>query len=374
MEHKYSPVELVAEISFFEGSEALKKEVASIVKFPENKTPDVLFFSGIFVSSGENLNKAYFMPSELVKSFDTIANKPLDLEHKEVEIVGHIYSAAFADKNGAKVEISQLKEMAAIEIEKMELDVVIAGILYKNRFPELADEVKNNKWKLSMETYYEDFDVKVGNTILSRKEAEALGIATENVLGKVAKLLKQGKEIAKGSITRVLRGLIFSGCGLVQNPANPRSVILETAAKKKEAENMDEIVIELEPVAEPVKGDKDMKKEGADVRDSTSPADVSGGPGAYDIRTQTSVGICVSYKRRVIDATFEGPDAKVLHEDWCALYEQGCTSPSRGADHPKCLRNTVAKTAKSYVEAKLKKLDKEDKRGDLLVQLKSLLD
>lgn len=368
MEQKYSPVELVAEISFFEGTEALKKEIASIVKFPENKTPDVLFFSGIFVSSGENLNKAYFMPSELVKSFNTIANKPLDLEHKETEIIGHIYSAAFADKSGTKIEIAQLQEMASTEIEKLELDVVIAGIIYKNRFPELADEVKNNKWKLSMETYYSDFDVKVGNTILSRKEAEALGLATESVLGRIAKLLKQGKEIAKGSITRVLRGLIFSGCGLVQNPANPRSIILETASKKEE------IVVELEPVAEPEKKVTDVKKEDADVRDVTSPADVSGGPDAYDIRTQTSVGICVSYKRRVIDATFEGPDAKVLHEDWCALYEQGCTSPSRGADHPKCLRNTVPATAKAYVEAKLKILDKKDKRGDLLNQLKSLLD
>jgi hypothetical protein len=38
------------------------------------------------------------------------------------------------------------------------------------------------------------------------------------------------------------------------------------------------------------------------------------------------------------------------------------------------LRNTVAKTAKACVEAKLKKLDKEDKRGDLLAQLKGLLD
>lgn len=368
MDHKHSSVELVAEISFFEGTDDLKKEVASIVRFPENKTPDVLFFSGIFVSSGENLNKAYFMPSELLKAFNTISNKPLDLEHKEIEIVGHIYSAAFADKNGVKIETAQLQEMTSVQLEKTELDVVIAGIIYKNRFPELADEVKNSKWKLSMETYYSDFDVKVGNTILSRKEAEALGLDSATVLGRVARLLKHGEEIAKGSITRVLRGLIFSGCGLVQNPANPRSIILETASKK------DDLVVELEPIQDLAKGDEDMKKEGADIRDSTSPADVSGGPDAYDVRTQTSVGICVSYKRRVIDATFAGPDTKVLHEDWCALYEQSCTSPSRGADNVKCLRNTVAKTARSCVEAEFRKLYKKDKRGDLLIRLKNLLD
>jgi len=305
VEHKYDPVTLEAEIELFEGTEELKQEVASVVPFPANKTPDMLFFSGIFVSSGENLNKAFFLPSELVKSHNTINNKALDIEHDDTQIVGHIYSSAFVDHAGNKLEIASLQDMKQDELEKLDVDVMIAGIIYKSRFPELAREVKENKWKLSMETYFQDYDVKIGDLILSKKEAEALGLASDSVLGRVAKVLQKGKEIAKGEVARVLRNLLFSGCGLVKNPANPRSVILETAKKKELEEG--ELVIELDPKT---------------VLKNKEEADVD----VVDIRSQTSVGICVSYKRRVIDATFEGPNTKVLHNDWCTLYDTGCTS------------------------------------------------
>lgn len=360
MEQKYSPVKLEADIELFEGTEELRQEVASVVPFPENKTPDMLFFTGIFVSSGENLNKAFFLPSELVKSHTTINNKALDIEHDETQIVGHIYSSAFVDRHGNKLDITTLQDMKQDELEKMDIDVMIAGIIYKSRFPELAKEVKDNKWKLSMETYFQDYDVKIGDLILSKKEAEALGLASDNVLGRVAKILRKGKEIAKGEVARVLRNLLFSGCGLVKNPANPRSVILETAKKKELEEG--EIIVELEPIEK-------------EIAESivTSPSSVQGGPDSYDVRTQTSPGICVNYKRRVIDATFEGPDAKVLHEDWCTLYDTGCSSPSRGADHPECLRNKVIAVTKSYTQHKLEDLKARDKRGSLLAELKNLL-
>lgn len=357
METKFKSVTLEADIKLFEGTDELMQEVASIVKFPDNKTPDMLFFSGIFISSGENLNKVYFLPSELVKAKDTIDNKALDIEHEETEIVGHIYSSAFVDRAGNKLDMQSLQSMASEELEKMEIDVMIAGIVYKSRFPELAKEVKENKWKLSMETYFQDYDVKIGDLILSKKEAEALGLTSDDVLGRVARVLKKGKEIAKGEIARVLRGLLFSGCGLVKNPANPRSIILETA-KKKEFEEGD-IVVELE------------KEEGEAI--VTSPVAVQGGPNRDDIRTQTSPGICIDYKRRVIDATFEGPNATILHEDWCALYDTGCTSASRGADHPDCIRHRIIEVTRDYTKHKIEDLVKRDERGNLLSELKVLL-
>jgi len=357
VETKFKPVTLEADIKLFEGTDELMQEVASIVKFPDNKTPDMLFFSGIFVSSGENLNKAYFLPSELVKARDTIDHKALDIEHEETEIVGHIYSSVFVDRAGQKLDMNVLQETASDELEKMDIDILIAGIVYKSRFPELAKEVKDSKWKLSMETYFQDYDVKIGDLILSKKEAEALGLAADDVLGRVARVLKKGKEIAKGEIARVLRGLLFSGCGLVKNPANPRSVILETA-KRKELEEGD-IVVELE------------KEEGEAI--VTSPVAVQGGPNRDDIRTQTSPGICIDYKRRVIDATFEGPNATILHEDWCALYDTGCTSASRGADHPDCIRRRIVEVTRDYTKHKIEDIAKRDERGNLLAELKALL-
>lgn len=370
MEHKYNPITLEADIELLEGTDELRQEVASIVPFPENKTPDMLFFSGIFVSSGENLNKAFFLPSELVKAHKTINNKALDIEHDETKIIGHIYSSAFVDRNKNKLDMAALQEMPAKEIENMDIDVMIAGIIYKSRFPELAEEVKNNKWKLSMETYFQDFDVKIGNLILSKKEAEALGLASDNVLGQIARVLKKGKEVAKGEVARVLRNLLFSGCGLVKNPANPRSVILETARKRESEDSSTELIVELESKEEEV--DKEHASN-VPVTSITSPADISGGPGIDDIRTQTSPGICVNFKKRLIDATYEGPDVKVLHENWCNLYDTGCTSPSRGADNPECIRYKIIEVTRDYTKHKLDDMQAMDKRGNLLARLRSLL-
>jgi hypothetical protein len=363
---KFKRVMLEADIKLLEDTEELRQEVASVVKFPDNKTPDILFFSGIFVSSGENLNRAYFLPSEMVKAHATINNKALDIEHEETNIVGHIYSSVFVDRAGVKLDVQTLEDMNVEELEKTEIDVMIAGILYKSRFPELAKEVKDSKWKLSMETYFQDYDIKIGELILSKKEAEALGLASEEVLGRVARILRKGKEIAKGEIVRVLRNLLFSGCGLVKNPANPRSIILETAKKKELKEG--EIVVELEPTY----NIEIEKKEDAEAV-VTAPVAVQGGPNRDDVRSQTSPGICVDYKRRVVDATFEGPDAKILHEDWCALYDTGCTSPSRGADHPDCIRRKIIEITGDYTKHKLEDMAKRDRRGNLLAELKNLL-
>jgi hypothetical protein len=51
-----------------------------------------------------------------------------------------------------------------------------------------------------------------------------LASESADIVGKAAKVLKKGKEIASGTIARVLRNICFSGCGIVKNPANPPSV------------------------------------------------------------------------------------------------------------------------------------------------------
>lgn len=356
MEHTFEPVMIEANIKIVEETEELKKSVASIIEFPESKTPDLLYFSGIFVSSGENLNNAYFMPSEIVKAASSIDHKALDIEHKEDQIVGHIYDSKFVDKAGNILDVDELSKMNKDELDKTEMDVYIAGILYKSRFTELAKEVAEDKWMLSMETYFQDYDIKIGNVIMSRKEAEALGIES-SIVGKVAKLLKEGKEVAEGGVTRVLRDLLFSGCGLVKHPANPRSVILETA---KKLINEVAIVIDLDKTNNTKEKVEDKKEEEADIN-------------IDDVRAQTSVGICVSYKKRVIDATFAGPETKILHKDWCALYEKGCTSFPRDVTDPNCLRRQAERKAKNYMEFKLKEFESRDKRNVLLSELKIVL-
>jgi len=347
------PIKLEAEIQILEETEELRKEVAAMVEFPKNKTPDMLFFSGCFVSSGENLNHAYFMPSEMVKAHSSIVNKPLDIEHAEEEIVGHIYSSAFVDHSGKALDISELSGMDEETLDKMDIDVMIGGIVYKSRFPELAEDVQKGKWKLSMETYFQNYDVKVGDLILSKKEAEAMGLASSDVLGKAARIVKKGAAIASGEIARVLRDLMFSGCGLVKQPANPRSLIFETA-KKHEEEGT--IVVEL---------DEEEKK----VPKGKEKSDID----TVDIRRQTSVGICVSYKKYIYASEPPGPDTEILHENWCTLFDAECTSFGHDVTDPNCLRRKAERKAAEYTKARMQEVEENNNRGKLLLELKQLL-
>lgn len=216
--------------------EASKKleEMASIIKLPDEKDrqPDLQYMSAILVSSGTNLNGAHFLTSELLKAKGTIASKALDVEHVEDEIIGHLYDQAFVSQdNNKKLEIAELASMDVASLDKKDVHVATAAVIYKDRFPKIAEEVANNEWKVSMECYYSHYDVKIGDMILSADECEFLGLASEDasVFGKEGKVIKDGKEIASGKVTRVLRGICFSGCGIVKNPANPPSIIIEAA-------------------------------------------------------------------------------------------------------------------------------------------------
>ena len=237
-----------ADIRLEEETEDLKKAVAAAIELPRNeaKQPDLQYFSAIFVSAGTNLNGAHFLPSELVKAEDTIVSKALDVEHKEEEIIGHIYDRVFISDDNQKLDLVELskKEDASLDSENNDMHVVIAGVIYKNRFPNLAKEVSEGKWKVSMECYFANYDVKIGDLILTRREAESMGLAYDDRLfGKLAKIVKKGKEIAEGKLERVLRDIVFSGCGVVKNPANPPSVILETANEKGSNTDAKEVIV-----------------------------------------------------------------------------------------------------------------------------------
>ncbi len=207
------------------------KEIASALSIPppELRQPDLQYFNSVFVSSGFNLNLAYFLPSELVKARNTIINKPLDREHEQEEIVGHIYGSTFAYKDGTPFDPVELAEQVGLDIDKVAMDILTSSFVYKARFPDIASEVEEGKYGVSMECYFRDFDIIVDNIIIPKVEAKKAGLvnAVNNVITVV-----EG-ELVKGThkVGRVLRGMLFSGCGLVETPANPDSVIFETAAK-----------------------------------------------------------------------------------------------------------------------------------------------
>ena len=362
---------LEADIQLEETTEDLQKAFAAVIELPRNedKQPDLQYFSAIFVSAGTNLNGAHFLPSELVKAEDTIVSKALDVEHKEEEIIGHIYDRAFIDNDHKKLDLMELakKEDASLDSENNDMHVIIAGVIYKNRFPNLAKEVSSGEWKVSMECYYSNYDVKIGDMILTKREAESMGLAHDDRLfGKLAKIIKKGKEIAEGTLERVLRDIVFSGCGVVKNPANPPSVILETANEKpRPADPKEVIVLDYDLL------DKENKLTSSKVEGDTS---VITDPSEEAMQYNDTRGICVSYKRRVYAEEPQGPDTEIVNTDWCTLYNSGCTSFGRDTSDPDCLRNQAAKAAKSYAKKLIKQREKSDKRAELTRRLKDELE
>ena len=346
---------LEADLSPVKETVAMRKEVASTLRLPAvtERQPDLSYFSSIFVSTGTNLNNAHFLASELVMAEGTVAGKAVDIEHEEEQIIGHIYASAFTDKDGKEVKVEELKDMEVASLDKDELHIEIASVIYKTRFPEIAQEVAEKKWKVSMEAYYMDFDVKIGNTIMSKEEAAALGfeVADETSYGKKAQLVKAGNVIDEGIAAKVLRGICFSGVGIVKNPANPPSVVLETVASQDD----DVIVLDYdrseksstnnvtsfntEDVTKNVTKDKEEKEE---------------------LQYKDTYGVCVNYKKELNDSVVKDQDSAVIESDWCSKYDTGCPVSGMSEDVD-CLRKTVVNEVVTLVEAKLNAVNKKER-------------
>jgi hypothetical protein len=203
----------------------LKKTLAGRVDIPDDAPFDLLFFKAVYLTSGSNLNHVYFDKAELTKSIDTVANKAMDIEHEEQGIVGHIYAASFfGAENNEPIEADKLLDYEG------KVDVVIAGVVYKDRFPKLASEIVKGEWYISMETYYASFGIKVNDVLLDYDTAVSLGMT--DLIGQEVTLKKSGEVVAVGIAKKAIKDLHFSGGGFVKEPANPTSVILDTSSNK----------------------------------------------------------------------------------------------------------------------------------------------
>lgn len=245
-----------------EKDDDLHKEVASHIDISMDNQPDLLYFKAVYLTEGMNKNGAVFHRKELVNSIDTIYHKGMDLEHEEHEIVGHIYSAAFS-KEGVVVAKEDL------DIIDGPMDVVIGGIVYRDRFPEFADEIEKGEWFVSMETYYQDYYLTVGSSLkLNRDDENADQI--EKYVGNKITVKNDDRVIAEGVVGKHLLGLHFCGGGFVKKPANPTSIIFETANNKDDEPvvvlnatkpQVDTPVITIKTVASKEDGSKEKHKE-----------------------------------------------------------------------------------------------------------------
>lgn len=227
----------------------LHHDIASLIEKDQlalaNSNPgqeDLFYLRSILVSTAWNLNDDVFTPDWLWKARKTPEDKQFNLMHNESDIIGHITSNQVADfdNNFLSDDLTQ---------PPAEFNIITNAVIYKswsnpeqrNRIEKLIAEIQEGKWFVSMECIFPDFDYALKNaageiSIVERGEASAF-------LTKHLRTYGGTGEFQDYKIGRVLKNLIFSGKGLVDKPANPRSVILQeqqaiSYAKKQEIADM----------------------------------------------------------------------------------------------------------------------------------------
>ena len=196
-----------------------------IAKAENKEQIDLYYIKSVLVSTGWNKNDDVFDPRELWEARNTPEDKPFNFMHDEKDIIGHITANEVVDFEGNPI----LNEDAV----PSQFNILTSAVIYtewsdpeqKDRLSKIVAEIEENKWFVSMECLFPNFDYALadseGNTrVVKREEATAF-------LTKYLRSYGGDGKYEDYKVGRLLRNLSFSGKGLVSKPANPRSIILE---------------------------------------------------------------------------------------------------------------------------------------------------
>lgn len=212
----YSPI-----IKFGDKPEEIGHAIASRAN-PDQ--PDLFYLDSVLVSTNWNGNDDVTSRDEAWAARHTPEDKQFNFMHNEKHIIGHITGSSTVFSNGIIVPDG--------EIPVEDFDIVISSVLYrrwedtalKARMEKLIAEIKEGKWFVSMECSYRGFDYSA-----KASSGEAFVIARTEETAFLSQHLRVygGKGEYEGyRIGRQLKNIVYKGVGLVDHPANPRSVIL----------------------------------------------------------------------------------------------------------------------------------------------------
>lgn len=205
----------------FKGDE---KVIASLEQ--DTDQLDLYPLTAILASTGWNLNDDVFAPDALWAAKDTPVDKQLNMMHDDNEIIGHMTGSVVLDFDG-----NIITEQAD------QFDVAISAVIYKFRSDDnvrafvanLIDEIEDSKWAVSMECLFNDFDYAI-----IREDGSHHTLTRDLSTAFLTKHLRAYGGTGKYEdyrVGRVLKDITFSGIGIVDNPAGPRSEILKRDTK-----------------------------------------------------------------------------------------------------------------------------------------------
>jgi len=245
------------------------KNIKAIAEISTSPT-DLYYVKSILASVGWNKNDDVFDPQEMWKARSSPVDKQFNYMHDEKDIIGHITSCyAMADGGNILPDFNDMSQVPS------QFDIVTGAVLYtswsdkklKSRMDKvIADIESGKKWHVSMECLFPAFDyamidAKGNQKLVKREESSAF-------LTKHLRAYGGNGEYDGYKVGRLLRSFNFSGVGLVEKPANPRSVILNHSQKttvnfsESQAEeiNMNELELLKAELAEAKKSEDEAKK------------------------------------------------------------------------------------------------------------------
>lgn len=194
--------------------------------------PAILATAGVW-----NKNDQVFDKFEVWKAKYTPLNKPANLEHQPSEIVGHTNRVfAITDEETPSVIPSEIDGKPNSDIPDI-FHLLTVDSFYKynikayqsldedhsNKIQKIYDKIVEGELSVSMECIFADFDYAVmfadgSQKIIKRTDKSSF-------LSK--KLRKFGGDgtYNGAKIGMLMRGIVFTGKGITDNPANPASVI-----------------------------------------------------------------------------------------------------------------------------------------------------
>ena len=211
----------------YKPSNSLIEKINSL-KHPElakaNDTDwDLFWLNSILVSVGWNDNDDVFDAGETFAARNSPVHKQFNFMHNEKDIIGHMTASIVLDSKGDVI--------SDLETVPTSFDIAVASVLYsqwgdpelQERMDKIIAGIKNDEWFVSMECLFRGFDYAIitpegENKILARTEASAF-------LTKHLRIYGGTGEYEGNKLGRMLRNFTFSGKGLVDNPANPNSII-----------------------------------------------------------------------------------------------------------------------------------------------------
>jgi hypothetical protein len=221
---------------------ALARSLTRATASEQITDPGLFFMQDILVTTGGNKNTDYFDRHFTWLARSTSEHKPLNFEHDEKRIIGHITTAQVVDEDFQPIDHS-----TAFEDLPDKFHILNGSVIYKvwadDEQSELIEttiaEIEAGEWFVSMECTFKGFDY-----VVTSPDGDKMVIARSSESAYLTKYLRQYggpgffTDKATGSeykLERLLKNIAFSGKGLVRRPANPESVILSNTDTKQKS-------------------------------------------------------------------------------------------------------------------------------------------